>query len=599
MLQDDAEQLRSGVMLTAWLAPSPINVMVCTTGTQTAALGGDTCVKLVVPLTGGPEATTRTLKELLTRMLGLAHDGLMLHGQTSGEAEGPAGKATPKTAGAAAEAEAEEEEPTSAEAEEEPGAASSRGAEEPPAPAEQAKAAEEDEGFEEVLRARAAAVEAKEAAALARTRLQAGVAAVKRANAAAAKAVKAMENEQAEQAKREAERAASSVEAVEASAAEVGAAAALAEAKAREVGEALDAAKQVVEEKKAMAIEAKEAARVVSKELQQARIQRKKVAQALEASKLADEERDAKAAAAAKAKRSEEGARAQRDNALASAGAAKEIAAHAAELVVQVRDAVAKAAEVAAFAEAADIARARAWLEESAEAEVQGYALPEPALALRDDDELEPLGVRHVLCRLRPRLARLLSELQRCDELWLAMGAHSESVVPRAWSFGLARTREFLSSCFSTSNGDLAFQADAPFSWRVAMRGPRGSFYEGGTFWLGLEFGATWPRQPPELRFRPPFYHCNVSEDGTISPEAEPLREVRTSWQRESTVFQLLGAVAALLCVADERAPARPELLALLLGDPEAYADAARDFARQHASAHIAGAVPARAMSVP
>lgn len=592
LLQDDEVELRTGSLLTAALSPYAVEVALQTVG----AIGGassdpDACVKVIVnvPSDGGcGAATLQALKDLLSRKIGIPQAAFMLHALPKEEEDDDHAGIASRRASLQPLREVSDGEPDDDEAIPE------AGAQEGEQEGKQEEAAEpqppvitDDDGFEEVLRLKATTAEGAAFAQAASRALATAAESAKLANLAATKATRAMDREQAGLAGDQAEKAKARFEEVVAAAAEADEQAVEAAARSKEAPQCLQGAKEVVEQKKALVAEAKDASKVASKALQQAKIQRKKVAQFLEASKQADADREFKIEEHARCKRAEEEARPQPGMAAAAAAAAKESATKAAAFVEAARGDVDKAAEVAAAAAEADAARKRAWLEELTAAEMLKYSPPPPDKALRDDDELEALGYDVVLCRIRPRAARALSELAMCNELSVSMCSQCDYFRVAPWTLGVAKTQRLLSICFSTRSGDLAFQADGMFTWRVALRGPVGSWYEGGTFWLRLDLSAEWPRLPPQLRFQSPIYHCNVSEDGSIHWDAAPFRKVRDTWTRESTIFSLFGAVLSLLCVPDAEAAARPELAKLLVDHREAFSENAKQHTRQHASARV------------
>merc|ERR1712107_974442 len=95
--------------------------------------------------------------------------------------------------------------------------------------------------------------------------------------------------------------------------------------------------------------------------------------------------------------------------------------------------------------------------------------------------------------------------------------------------------------------------------WSAALRGPRGTPYEGGAFWLGLQLPSAWPAEPPRVRFVTPIYHCNVRENGELIPT---LPRSLGTWSSHRTIFCFLAALVELLCVPDTAEVARPELAA-------------------------------------
>ena len=51
---------------------------------------------------------------------------------------------------------------------------------------------------------------------------------------------------------------------------------------------------------------------------------------------------------------------------------------------------------------------------------------------------------------------------------------------------------DYYTAC--TINGDI-------YKWRAAIKGPSDSPYEGGTFYLYIEFPENYPFKPPKIKF--------------------------------------------------------------------------------------------------
>ncbi|CAK0879532.1 unnamed protein product, partial [Prorocentrum cordatum] len=218
------------------------------------------------------------------------------------------------------------------------------------------------------------------------------------------------------------------------------------------------------------------------------------------------------------------------------------------------------------------IAQRRAELaEDEAIARAQGWPGPLPGTAARDDDNLEEKCLHRLLFRPWPRAVRLFGELLHRDELWRAMGTGAAPPPHARRSPSLEEVKRLLCAAFATSSGDVAFQAEGPFRWRVALKGPRGTPYGEGVFCLDMELPGGWPTQRPEVRFRTPVHHCNVAEDGTVARGALP------EWSSSSSCLSVLGAVASLLCAPVPSAAARPDLAARMAADPVAFAQEAME----------------------
>ena len=55
-----------------------------------------------------------------------------------------------------------------------------------------------------------------------------------------------------------------------------------------------------------------------------------------------------------------------------------------------------------------------------------------------------------------------------------------------------------------------------PRHFRVVLRGPEGTPYEGGMFRLELFLPADYPMAPPKVRFMTKVYHPNIDKIGRI-----------------------------------------------------------------------------------
>lgn len=53
-------------------------------------------------------------------------------------------------------------------------------------------------------------------------------------------------------------------------------------------------------------------------------------------------------------------------------------------------------------------------------------------------------------------------------------------------------------------------------TWTATLTGPQDTPYYGGLFFLDIEFVEGYPIIPPNIVFRTPIYHPNISEKGEI-----------------------------------------------------------------------------------
>eukprot|EP00439_Symbiodinium_sp_Y106_P080217 s3234_g18.t6 len=89
------------------------------------------------------------------------------------------------------------------------------------------------------------------------------------------------------------------------------------------------------------------------------------------------------------------------------------------------------------------------------------------------------------------------------------------------------------------------------FHWEVALTGPMGSPYKGGTFRFQIWFPTDYPTKPPRLKCLTPVYHCNIDAKGTVCLDLEDdLLRLKPSHETEelsSTRISALCLVQALL----------------------------------------------------
>lgn len=82
--------------------------------------------------------------------------------------------------------------------------------------------------------------------------------------------------------------------------------------------------------------------------------------------------------------------------------------------------------------------------------------------------------------------------------------------------------------------------------WIATMKGPGGSPYEGGIFFLYIHIPYAYPMMPPIVRFITKIYHPNISRHGDIGIDC-----ILNNWSLALTICKVLISIQSLLTDPD------------------------------------------------
>ena len=116
------------------------------------------------------------------------------------------------------------------------------------------------------------------------------------------------------------------------------------------------------------------------------------------------------------------------------------------------------------------------------------------------------------------------------------------------------------------------------FKWVCTIKGPKGSFYEGGVFYLDMVIPPTYPFRPPRVRFLTPIYHPCINENGSIC-----LDMLDHSWSPAITIIKLFDCLSHLLAHPDFHDPIFPRVSDMYYKDESLFYKTCKEWIQKYA----------------
>ncbi len=117
------------------------------------------------------------------------------------------------------------------------------------------------------------------------------------------------------------------------------------------------------------------------------------------------------------------------------------------------------------------------------------------------------------------------------------------------------------------------------FSWNATIMGPDNSPYQGGIFYLKIDFPLDYPFKPPKVRFTTKIYHCNINPTGGIC-----LDILKDEWSPALTISKVLLSICSLMDDANPNDPLVSEIADLLQKNKPLHDANAREWTIKYAS---------------
>lgn len=108
--------------------------------------------------------------------------------------------------------------------------------------------------------------------------------------------------------------------------------------------------------------------------------------------------------------------------------------------------------------------------------------------------------------------------------------------------------------------------------------GPIDSPYENGIFKLIITLNADYPRTPPDIFFKTPLFHPNISTMGEICMDI-----LKENWSPILTISKVLLSICSLLDDPNPDDPLNVDAAKIYLNDREEYNKIARKWTAEYA----------------
>ncbi|XP_076451823.1 ubiquitin-conjugating enzyme E2 E1-like [Babylonia areolata] len=153
--------------------------------------------------------------------------------------------------------------------------------------------------------------------------------------------------------------------------------------------------------------------------------------------------------------------------------------------------------------------------------------------------------------------------------------------LPKTMSTSLKRIQKELAEITlePPPNCSAGPKGDNLYEWASTILGPTGSVYEGGVFFLDINFSTEYPFKPPKVTFKTRIYHCNINSQGAIC-----LDILKENWSPALTISKVLLSVCSLLTDCNPADPLVSSIANQYLNNRQEHDRVARTWTRRYAT---------------
>jgi ubiquitin-protein ligase len=132
--------------------------------------------------------------------------------------------------------------------------------------------------------------------------------------------------------------------------------------------------------------------------------------------------------------------------------------------------------------------------------------------------------------------------------------------------------RHPLTGCTAAPHEDNILQ------WTAAIEGPPSTVYEGGTFFVELQFTDEYPFVAPKIAFLTRIYHCNINSQGKVCMD-----RTSSSWKSTMTISTVLESLISLLYACNPEDALVTSIAEQYMKEPAEYEKMARIWTERYA----------------
>ena len=123
-------------------------------------------------------------------------------------------------------------------------------------------------------------------------------------------------------------------------------------------------------------------------------------------------------------------------------------------------------------------------------------------------------------------------------------------------------------------------EANDLMKWQATIMGPSDSPYQGGIFYLSIQFPLDYPFKPPKIVFTTKIYHPNINSQGAIC-----LDILQKQWSPALTISKVLLSISSLLTDPNPDDPLAPDVAKIYKQNKAKFSQIAMEYTKKYASA--------------